>query len=516
MLTTLLSRTIVNHFAPALKNSLAIYIPSFLMLILFSQYEHRLTYTLAWLLSQTCIVLYLKTRSTSSVIRFFIFVTLTILLYLTGAGFFLIFAVMAILTEVLFRNKRTLAIFYLMFTLALPFLANIIFVLTLKSAFFYLLIPIYNYRPVLTPYVLYIYFPLFLILSKFGFSDWIARVTASRFYKSIAVAILFLLLVTAALMSFDSTMHRVLKVDYLAHQEKWQDLLTFVEHHPSDDILVAFQTNRALYHVGRLSSHMFAYNQNWGLSGLFLPDDARKFFSIQVSDLYWDIGFLNESEHWALEDHTNFLYSPRHLKRLADISLLKGNFKLADMCLNALEKSIIYRTWAQEQREFVDNPQLVERNSRFAYLKELNVKSDFIITPAFPEVDMERLLLQNPANRAAFEYMMADYLLTFRLGEFVNKLQTTSHVTGPYLPQHYQEALLVYLRSTQWQDRDLWGNRIQAQTANQFNHFMQILQQYSGNANLAEPELHEKYGDTYWYYSLYNNPSARRGQSQEN
>jgi hypothetical protein len=143
-----------------------------------------------------------------------------------------------------------------------------------------------------------------------------------------------------------------------------------------------------------------------------------------------------------LEDHSNFLYGPWHLQRLALISLIKGNAPLAHMCLETLEKSILYRTWAKDHKPYLANPRLVNSNSRFAYLSDLNITTDFIITPAYPEQDMEMLLRENPDNRAAFEYLMADYLLTFRLGEFVRNLLSTSHLNAPFLPRHYQEALL--------------------------------------------------------------------------
>ncbi|MBN1481023.1 hypothetical protein EH223_01010 [candidate division KSB1 bacterium] len=511
--TFLLSRAIIKHFFPKLKNSLAAYLPSIFTLILLSQYEHPLSYTLAWLLSQLFFVLYLKIQCMSAFIRFLAFMLQVSVLYYAAAGFYLLFAAMAILTEILFKKSLLLGAVYSLFMLGIPQLAQSAFILTTKSAYFYLLLPIYDYRPFLTPYILYLYFPLLLVLAQSGLLDSINRFVFHRIQYRIAIVFLFLLTGLAALLSFDSTMYKVLKVDYLARQREWHKLLTFVEKRPSDDILVAYQTNRALYHLGRLSSDMFSFNQNWRVNGLFLPDEARKFFSIQVSDLYWDMAFLNESEHWAQEDHSNYSFGPRHLQRMATISILKGNTSLATMCLDALAKTILYRDWAYDHKKYIDYPELVDTNSYFVYLQDMQITKNFIITSGYPEHDMDMLLQINPENVAAFEYLMAYYLLTFRLGEFIAKLQSATCLKEPYFPRHYQEAILVYLHSTQWRERESLWDGIHVKTVAQFNDFTKILRRYNGDAYTAQDELKKKYGHTYWYYSLFNNPETRQKSS---
>lgn len=513
VLTFLLSRAIIKRISPDYKNSLAAYIPSMLILILSGQYEHRLSFTLAWLSSQIFILAYLMIESKSTFVRFFVFIILLILLYYIGAGFFLLFAISAILLEILYKKNLILGTIYFAVTLGLPWPAQNMFILTTKNAYFYLLLPTFDYRPFLTPYVLHLYFPLFIFSARTGFLDRISRMTSFRFQRVFAAIILFLLTGVAALVSFDAAMYRVLKVDSFAYQGAWQKLLTFVEKHPSDDILVAFQTNRALSHLGRLSSEMFSFNQNWGVSGLFLPDEARKFFSIQVSDLYWDMAFLNEAEHWAQEDHTNYTFGPRHLQRLAAINILKGNASLAAMALAALTKSILYQDWANEYKKFIEYPGLVDKYSQFVHLRDMQSAHNFIITAGYPARDIEMLLAQTPQNKTAFEYLMANYLLSFRLDEFVAKLASAPPRNEPYLPRHYQEAILVYLHSTQWKEREFLGKGIHPKTIEDFNDFANIIQHYRGDAATARAALQEKYGHTYWYYSLYNNPEARSGSA---
>jgi hypothetical protein len=286
-------------------------------------------------------------------------------------------------------------------------------------------------------------------------------------------------------------------------------LLTYVQNHPSDDVLVAFHTNRALYFTGRLSSDMFSFNQSWGIDGLFLPSEMRKFFSMQLSDLYWDMGLLNEAQHWVLEDHSNFSFSPWHLQRLTLISIVRGNSSLATMCLNALDKTILYRDWVDHYRPHIEDPQYVVNNTPFGSLKDLKFDHDFIVSPALPEQDIPAILAQHPGNRMAFEYLMAGYMLTFRLGLMIADLQSMDIMNRSILPRSYQEAIMVFIYGTTGSSSESVGQSVQIKTRAQFSDFMKILQRYKGDATAAQHELKEKYGETYWYYSLYNNPNAR-------
>ncbi len=513
VLTFLLSRALMKIIFPGLKNPLA-FIPAILLLMLSSEYEHRLTYTLAWLQTLVFMLIYFKVRFKPVLARFAIFTMLAIILYFTSAGFLLLFGILSILFEILFQRNWPLGLALFFIIIALPYLAKLyLFIQTTKGAYFYLLLPVYDYQPAITPYLFYLYFPLIFVLASTGIFEKIKDFAASVSRKA-AVVSLFIVTIIAALISFDAPMHTVLKVDYYAHNRQWDQLLNYVEKHPSDDVLVVFQTNRALYHTGRLSSDMFSYDQSWGPQGLLLPNKARKFFSIQVSDLYWDLGLLNEARHWVLEDHSNFYNSPWHLQRMASIAILKGHHSLAEMCLDALDKTILYRDWAKEYRTYVNNPSLVENNSEFVNAKN-KVENDFIISTAAPEHDLSALVARNPENKMAFEYLMANFMLGFRLDVLASFLNTTGKTNDADLPRHYQEALVVYLQNTRWKNSQTLGKGVGMKTMVGFNDFIKILRRYQGDAVAAHDELEKKYGDTYWFYSLYNNPEMKKVLSQQ-
>ncbi len=46
-----------------------------------------------------------------------------------------------------------------------------------------------------------------------------------------------------------------------------------------------------------------------------------------------------------------------------------------------------------------------------------------------------------------------------------------------------------------------------------FREFQRVLAKYRGDRKMAKAELKEKFGNTYWYYVLYNRPLERGSET---
>ena len=103
--------------------------------------------------------------------------------------------------------------------------------------------------------------------------------------------------------------------------------------------------------------------------------------------------------------------------------LLKDDPSAAEKCLSMLEKTLFFRNWAKPYR----NTSIVRRrhsgSERFAEIKSRMVKKDFIVHPDFPEKDLEFITTQNPANKMAFEYVIAHYLLMGLPDRLVDRIE---------------------------------------------------------------------------------------------
>ena len=100
-----LSVLILKHFAPTLKLGILHYIPTFLLLILHSQYEHRLTFTLCLLASVSLFYLYLRLRPSRFIVRTVLFFIQAIVIYPFSAGFVLFFSTFCLLCEIFYYRS---------------------------------------------------------------------------------------------------------------------------------------------------------------------------------------------------------------------------------------------------------------------------------------------------------------------------------------------------------------------------------------------------------------------------
>ena len=90
-------------------------------------------------------------------------------------------------------------------------------------------------------------------------------------------------------------------IHLLAQNNDWQGVLNMAEELPMTDRKVIFQVNRALYHMGSLLNNSFVYTQYLGEHGLMLNMHYNSDIAMLCSDLFYDMGHIKESLHWAYE-----------------------------------------------------------------------------------------------------------------------------------------------------------------------------------------------------------------------
>ena len=115
----------------------------------------------------------------------------------------------------------------------------------------------------------------------------------------------------------------------------------------------------------------------------------------------------------------------------------------------------------------------------------------------------ERCLAQleeNAANRMAFEYLMAQLLITNNVDGFVRNLPRAEAFGLTVLPRHYQEALLVYEAQT-GRAVPRWGFLVEPEVRDAFRRFAAELASHgsAGAAQTALPAL-AAFRDTYFHH----------------
>jgi hypothetical protein len=105
-----------------------------------------------------------------------------------------------------------------------------------------------------------------------------------------------------------------------------------------------------------------------------------------------------------------------------------------------------------------------------------------------------------------FEYLMAHYLLTCRLGRLVQNICRLNDFGYEGIPRHYEEALLVYLGQSGKSQTEFCGRGISEKTLRRFEEFRFVIRKHRGDGKAAESELRKRFAGTYWIYSMFENP----------
>ena len=87
----------------------------------------------------------------------------------------------------------------------------------------------------------------------------------------------------------------------------------------------------------------------------------------------------------------------------------------------------------------------LSHDSDIQYLRSVALEQDFPTVVDAQEPMLQGLLKKNPKNRMALEYLMAYYMLNYKLEPLVELLPALKTFGYKQLPRHVEEAVLVYV-----------------------------------------------------------------------
>jgi hypothetical protein len=498
-------------------------LPLVLLIGIHSNYEHTLNFSLAFVLALSATLIYLRFRPKTTSIRILFLIGLALILYYIAGGPFLFFAILCLLAELLIYTDLVSSLAVIISALLLPYLAStFVFMVTIKQAYSYLLPLQLTYQPAMMPWLLYLYYPVVLIgigLRLRWFPDGTVSLLkklpvlgkafqkADKAYFRLAIdaVIITALGILIAVLSYNERFNSYLKMNYYAETRQWQELLNTVQKYGIQNEVVTCLVNQALYHRGKLLDEMFSYPQNYGTDGLFLSREYRNVFPIIRSDIFFELGHINEAEHWVREALTLKGENPRNLKRLAQIKLLKGEKEACRKCLRNLERSLLFQRWVDRYYQYLENDSLIADDPQLARIRRLMPNEDFIVIVNQSDFDLEQLLRQNPENRMAFEYLLATHLLNGDIYHLIETFNNYSTYRINEIPRHFDEAMMIYMTESKSEKTPIPGNIFTIQrTLKDFNKMKQILVEYKGDKWRAQKRLQPEFANTYWYYVLYH------------
>ena len=305
----------------------------------------------------------------------------------------------------------------------------------------------------------------------------------------------------------DSFKKKLITIEYLAENERWADLIKFSESIDKYDFRVNFQVNRAHSHLGDLPDRLFSYPQLLGISGLFIDPTTMVGSSfLPTSDLYFDLGFMGESQRYAFEAETLLPNSPRILKRLVMINLVKRNYNLADQFLKVLDKNILCRDWVRKYQKYVSDTTLAASDRLIAEKRRFSPKRELFYVGTLQGLKL--LLETNRDNRMAYDYLLTFFILDTQLPEFVDYLQYYTYYNLKKLPRSWEEALAIYVMRNKAFPEFATQKTISEDCLKQITSFTKTLKSFKNDLPAAKNSLLHDFGKTYWYYWFYLSPKV--------
>jgi hypothetical protein len=250
-------------------------------------------------------------------------------------------------------------------------------------------------------------------------------------------------MILLAKQSTNDVIRLVLQMNRDVREERWTDVLESVRQCSEKSLLIACQTNYALFQKNILLDQMFAYPQYQGALGLLMTHKWCLSWSDEESDICWKLGLVNESLHWAHETYEHKGPTPTVLRRLGMAYMLKGEHGAANRYFVNLRNVPFHEKEADILIRLNENPAELDKDSACRGILSSMPIEDLISRnePASAELDL--LLRRNPKNKMAFEYLAAYQLLSGNLRNFSSLIPYFDTLNYTRMPRHAQESLLL-------------------------------------------------------------------------
>ncbi len=526
-LTVLSTNRILKGFFPEDYVFILQFIPLFLLVSLHSLYSHTLKPDIILIMTLYPAVLYkyLIGRPYYFKIPFFILLSLLLILFF-GGNSLMLFGLLAVILEIINKKKKYIPVIlvFIIVSISLPLIiGRYTPYMNTGKVVLDIFMPETHYTPVITLYLLFLFYPVVLLLGMIlvrksqkslfsGHPGKIMQITA----RLIQLALPVIILIISMKLSFNRTEKALIELNYFADKKDWESVLKTAEMLPPENRIVIFQINRALYHTGNLMNNLFSYKQFWGEEGLLLTKHFNRKLLIQISDIYFELGYIKESLHWAYERQTEYESSPLILKRIVITNLILGEYKIAAKFLKILSESIVHRKWAVRYLHYLDDPALIDADPVIREKRNLMPKNDFFAHNDEPILDLQYLINENPSNKMAFEYLIACSLLKHDLGNIIKNLHYMRDLNYSKIPRHMEEAILTFMVMQNTTKINLYGYTINNETVKRFTQYSNLLfNKYNNNKESSKNELYRYFGNTFWFYIHYISPITTKREFKE-
>jgi len=472
-------------------------IPSCILLLMQTHYYHFMMYSLGFVI----VLLYFmfSVYSEKKIIRYTALALFPLLFYLIGA-YALIFVGLYIF-YILISVKGPQKFFYLLMLVSAIVISiiafNEIFLLqSIKQLFLYPLPFINDSTHKILFYILTGYIVLYPLLYRLGSLVHVEKLNPGLVSIMPSVIILCLTL-TMLITGYNSQTSRVINLEKLVFEEKWNEAVEYQEKYPSENLIGQYFYNIALSESGQLCDRLFYGRQDFGTGSLFIPWSSEHINWGAHS--FYAIGLMNEAQRWAYEEMVVYGLRPENMKLLIKASFINGKYSLAEKYTGILKNTLFYRKWAKEREMLIGDSLSIRSDPDLGKKIKILPRNDFFIFLESPENNLPALVDENPGNREAYEYLMSWLLLSKEVEMLVNNIRLMKNMGYTRIPRHIEEAVMIYYNSMGVYP-DLGGLTLSSETQARFDQYFASFMAARQDPSSLQEKMQEQFNNTFWFY----------------
>ncbi|MCM1309827.1 MAG: DUF6057 family protein [Bacteroides sp.] len=233
----------------------------------------------------------------------------------------------------------------------------------------------------------------------------------------------------------------MIKADQAMRRKDWDEVIALAEQQAATGTknhLMAYFRSMALFHKGQLLDSIFELPQYFGPRTLFFPWKPDKNQAEYGGYVYEQLGALNSATHWEFEALVGWGETSQHLINLSRYYIKAGKPEQAKKFIAPLHQTLFYRSTAKQLDRYLAQGDVDDLKSSLPIGEQKEFRADNVLNIAD---DCKYLLMFDPSNEMARQYMMLTLLLANNLGSFYSNLQ--QYYVGRSLPRLFQEALCL-------------------------------------------------------------------------
>lgn len=261
-------------------------------------------------------------------------------------------------------------------------------------------------------------------------------------YSSIALVAIFALIFVPK--GFNQIYYDQIKMDFYMRIGNFNQILKHSTKVVKPTPFSVCCQNYALHKLGKMGDNLFSYYQN-GAEGLIPNLTLDMFQSLPVAEVFFSMGYINFAHKWYFEMNEsipNGKKSARFTKRLLQIAMINGLYPLAKKYIEILDKTVFYKSFANEQSKLLYNDKMIEADKFYGPMRSFRFTEDFLYSGSEFDKIFGKLFLHNRNNRMAFEYLLSHALLQRNTSLFETYFNLNRNFDFSSMPRHYQEALI--------------------------------------------------------------------------